>query len=107
MKTALAPSPDTVIDVRFEAQKIAFAPIMFQAARLCRDMGILAAAEAAGEQGLSTEEIARQTKISVYGVRVLTEAALSMNLLRLTGERFVLDHVGYVLLHDEMTRVNM
>jgi SAM-dependent methyltransferase len=103
----LAPSPDTVLDVRFAAQKIAFAPIMFQAARLCRDMGILTVVEEAGERGLTTEEIAERTRVSIYGIRVLTEAALSMNLVKLDGERFVLDHVGYVLLHDEMTRVNM
>lgn len=103
----LADEPRSVHDVRFEAQKIAFAPLMFQAARLCRDMGLLAAVEKAGEGGLTAGEVAEKTGVSLYGVRVLLEAGLSMDLVRPEGERFVLGRVGFVLLHDEMTRVNM
>jgi ubiquinone/menaquinone biosynthesis C-methylase UbiE len=99
--------PKTPLEIFLEAHRIAFAPIMFQAARLCRDLGVLSAAERAGREGLTADDIARQTNLSIYGVRVLTEAALSLNLLRLTdSERFVLSRVGRVFLNDQMVRVN-
>jgi len=99
--------PKTPLEVFLEAHRIAFAPIMFQAARLCRDLGVLSAVERAGREGLTAEQIARETSLSVYGVRVLTEAALSLNLLRFSDEeRFLLSRVGRVFLNDEMVRVN-
>jgi hypothetical protein len=99
--------PKTPTEIFLDAHRIAFAPIMFQAARLCRDLGVLSAVERAASEGLTAEEIAQKTNISVYGVRVLTEAALSLNLLWLSGEdRFVLSRVGRIFLNDEMVRVN-
>jgi ubiquinone/menaquinone biosynthesis C-methylase UbiE len=99
--------PKTPIAIHLEAHRIAFAPIMFQAARLCRDLGILSAVERAGREGLTSDDIAGKTSISIYGVRVLTEAAISLGLLRLNdAERFVLSRVGRVFLNDEMVRVN-
>lgn len=99
--------PKTPLEVFLEAHRIAFAPIMFQAARLCRDLGILAAAERTGRKGLTAEDIARETSLSIYGVRVLTEAALSLGILRQNdAERFVITRVGRVFLNDEMVRVN-
>lgn len=99
--------PKTPLEVYLEAHRIAFAPIMFQAARLCRDLGILSAAERAGWDGITADDIARKTNLSIYGVRVLTEAAISLGILRLNdAERFVLSRVGRVFLNDEMVRVN-
>lgn len=109
MPKQLPDEPKTPIDIYLEAHRIAFAPIMFQAARLCRDLGILAATERAGREGLTAEDIARETGISLYGVRVLTEAALSLNLLRPAErdrDRFVIGRVGRVFLRDDMVRVN-
>lgn len=97
----------TGVDAKFEAQKIAFAPIMFHAARVLRDSGILAAVQNS-RLGLSVDEIAERTGVSRYGVDVLTEAGLGANLLRVRDDgRFGITKTGWFLLNDELTRVNM
>jgi hypothetical protein len=100
------------VNAKFEAQKIAFAPLTFQAVRAMLELGILAKVSAAGDAGLSREEIARQCGISVYGAGVLAEIALGMNVLKLKREedagpeRLILGKTGWFLLEDDMTRVN-
>jgi len=89
------------------AQKIAFAPIMFQASRLLCKFDILKLIEEVGGQGLTTTEIAEKTNISQYGVDVLLSMGLSAGLVYKAGDHFVLTRVGYFLLNDEMTQVNM
>ena len=42
----------TAAAAKFEAQKIAFGPFTFQAAMALRDLGILAAIESHGEEGV-------------------------------------------------------
>ena len=66
------------IDARFEAQKIAFAPLSFQAIRAMIELGMLNLIEDAGDEGLSRKEIAEKTNVSEYGVGVLCEMALGM-----------------------------
>ena len=97
-------------DAKFEAQKIAFAPLAFQAARALLELGALEAISDAGEQGLTLAETAKKADISLYGAKVLLEIALGMNIVKILpadGEtRFVLGKTGWFLLEDEMTRVN-
>ena len=69
--------PISLIEARFEAQKIAFGPLIFQAARLLRDLGILEALRA-NRSGLTLEEIAGKVDASRYGVVVLLEAGLAV-----------------------------
>jgi hypothetical protein len=99
------------IDAKFAAQKIAFAPITFQAAIALRDKGILEAVSRSGDAGVTVREIAKDLHLSEYGVSVLLEMGLGMELVKLVspeGElRFGLGKVGYFILEDEMTRVNM
>ncbi|MDA3850310.1 MAG: hypothetical protein PF447_03480, partial [Spirochaetaceae bacterium] len=45
------------VDAKYEAQKIAFAPLAFQAARSLRNLGILQLLFNAGEQGVSIDEL--------------------------------------------------
>jgi len=100
----------TVFDVRFDAQRIAFAPLMFQAARLLRDFGVLAALEEAGQAGLAPAAVAAKAGISHYGARVLLEAGLSMELVASDGgaeSAYTLTKTGWFLVHDALTRVNM
>ena len=53
-----------------------------------------------------------KTGVSEYGVRVLTEMALGMNVLKLAEteddaeEKLVLGKTGWFLLNDDLTRVN-
>lgn len=95
------------LKARYEAQKIAFAPVVFQAVRLLRDLNILKVIEAAAKTGLKTEEIAEQTGVSQYGVAVLCETGLSQDVLEMKNDCYILTRVGRFLLHDELTRVNM
>ncbi|MDR3147698.1 MAG: class I SAM-dependent methyltransferase [Treponema sp.] len=115
------------VDAKTEAQKIAFSPLTFQAARALLELGVLRKVSDSGDAGLSREEIAGQCGISVYGAGVLGEIALGMGILKLrgdaavttepaetasaekaggAGERFVLGKIGWFLLEDELTRVN-
>jgi len=98
------------VDAKFEAQKITFAPIAFQAARALLEMEILKNISDSGDEGLTLVSIAEKAGISVYGARVLMEMALGLNLVKVLpgdGEaRFVLGKTGWFLLEDEMTKVN-
>ncbi len=99
------------VDAKFEAQKIAFSPLTFQAVRALLGLGILRLIEEAGDRGLSTADIADKAGISEYGVQVLCEIALGMGVLRSVPhdggeERLALGKTGWMLLEDELTRVN-
>ncbi|MCL2012850.1 MAG: SAM-dependent methyltransferase [Cystobacterineae bacterium] len=72
----------SAVAAKFEAQKIAFAPLAFQAVRALRDLNILRAVEKAGNLGLSREEVAQQAGISTYGAGVLLEMALGLGVVK-------------------------
>jgi len=99
------------VDAKFEAQKIAFAPLTFQAVRALLELGLLKAVSDSGEKGIVLEKAAQQAGISLYGAKVLLEIALGMKLVKIlpgAGEdRFVLGKTGWFLLEDEMTKVNL
>ena len=98
--------PISLLEARFEAQKIAFGPLIFQAARLLRELGILEALRRA-PAGLALEEIVARVDTSRYGVLVLLEAGLAAGLVRAQGSRFLLTTTGACILRDELTRINM
>lgn len=97
----------TAGDARFAAQKLAFGPLVFHATLALRDLGILRALMAAGEAGATSGEVAEQLDLSPYAVTVLLESGLGADLVELNERRFSLSKVGYFVLHDEMTRVNL
>ncbi|MDR1932079.1 MAG: class I SAM-dependent methyltransferase [Spirochaetales bacterium] len=114
-KTVYAADSIHAADAKFEAQKIAFAPLAFQAARALINLGILRAIADSGDAGLTRFEAAERTGLPVYGIGVLAEMALGLGVLRLhpdtldgppEGERFVLGKIGWFLLEDDMTIVN-
>jgi hypothetical protein len=98
------------VDAKFEAQKIAFAPLAFQAVRALLELGLLKGISDSGEKGLTLDEAAKEAGVSPYGAKVLLEIALGMNIVKMLpkdGEdRFILGKIGWFLLEDEMTRVN-
>lgn len=96
----------TAVQAKFDAQKIAFGPVMFQAARALRDLGILKCLNES-TAGLSVEEVADKTNVSVYGAKVLLEAGLSMEMVYLQNNAFFLSKTGWFLLHDPLTTVNL
>lgn len=100
-------SPLNAMQAKTEAQKLAFSPIVFHAARTMRDLGILAALDEVSPLGLEASAISKQTGISEYGVKVLLDMALCANIVIWDAPQYRLDKVGYFLLHDDMTRANM
>ena len=94
------------VQAKFDAQKIAFGPIMFQAALALRNLGILESGEGIrirNYHGRCGEKL----KLPLYGVKVLLEAGLSLEVVRVENDRFHLTKTGWFLLCDELTRVNM
>ncbi|GAB3007487.1 methyltransferase [Niabella terrae] len=97
----------TALEAKHYAQVIAHGPILFQAARLLRDKGILQAIEDA-RHGITLEEIVARTGLPEYGARVLLEAGLGMELLIIDDtDKYLLARTGYFMLHDPLTNVNM
>jgi len=114
------------VDAKFEAQKIAFAPLVFQAVRALLELDLLDSIHNSGENGLTLDEAAQKAGIPLYGAKVLLEIALGMNIVKVlpkdillpnaisskvvsskeTEDRFILGKIGWFLLEDEMTRVN-
>jgi ubiquinone/menaquinone biosynthesis C-methylase UbiE len=99
-------APMSLIEARYEAQKIAFGPLIFQAARLLRDLGILQALRA-NPSGLTLEEVVGKVDSSRYGVVVLLEAGLAAGMVRQDGDRYLLTITGACILRDDLTRINM
>lgn len=97
----------TAFEAKTEAQKIAFGPVMFQAARALVKLGILHEVSEAGKQGISSGEIAQKLGLALYGAEVLLDAGLSMGIVMLKDEKYILTKTGYFILKDSMTRVNM
>jgi len=104
-----APKPDamTASEARFAAQRLAFGPLVFHAALALRDLGILEVLMNRGDTGASAAEVASELRLSAYAVTVLLESGLGAGLVALEQERYQLTKVGYFVLHDEMTRVNL
>ena len=105
---------DTIkaVNAKFEAQKIAFAPLVFQAVRALLELGLLKDISDSGEKGLTLDEAAKKAGVPPYGAKVLLEIALGMNIVKTLPrpqneeDRFVVGKIGWFLLEDEMTRVN-
>lgn len=100
----------SAIDAKFEAQKIAFAPLTFQAIRALLELGIMQKISDAGDEGISTQALSSATGISEYGIKVLCEMAVGMNVLKMKiedgTEKLFLGKIGFFLLEDNLTKVN-
>jgi ubiquinone/menaquinone biosynthesis C-methylase UbiE len=96
----------SALQAKYDAQKIAFAPIMFQASLALRELGILELLIDFPE-GLIIPDIAKKLKLSVYGVKVLLEAGLSLELVSVEDDKFRITKTGWFIQCDELTRVNM
>lgn len=92
-------------DAIAKAQHIAFAPMVFQASRALRSLGILGALYE--QRGMTMDAIVEKTKLSTYGVRVLLEAGLGIGLVTCKDGHYNLTKTGWFILHDKMTIANM
>jgi ubiquinone/menaquinone biosynthesis C-methylase UbiE len=99
--------PKTAFEAQCEAQRIAFAPVVFQACRLLRKYGLLEQVHRGGAAGLTLSEIMSAATLPRYGVKVLMESGLGIGVFRLNQGRFTLNKLGYFILRDPMTHANM
>jgi ubiquinone/menaquinone biosynthesis C-methylase UbiE len=97
----------SAFEAKEAAQWIAFGPVIFQAARILRNTGILRVIEGSGTSGLAIEEIAEKVKLPLYGVRVLLESGLSIGLVLLNDKKYSLGKTGNFILNDPLTKTNM
>ena len=67
------PDRTSALQAKFDALKIAFAPIIFQVTYALLKLDILKLISDRGNAGISAEEISKQLKISLYGVKVLLD----------------------------------
>ena len=99
------------IDARFEAQKIAFAPIVFQVSKCMIDFNILNIIENSKDTGITEEEILKNVNLSPYALSVLLELSLGLSLIKIVKNsnpfRYILGKIGFFLINDKLTQVNI
>ncbi len=96
----------SALDAQYNAQRIAFAPIVFQAARAMRDLGVLQALDE-HRDGLDVAGLRSATGLSEYGLELLLETGMSADLVYREEDRWHLTKTGWFILKDEMTNINM
>lgn len=97
----------SALDAITEAQRIAFAPMLFQTALCLRNSGVLAWLDKQGKRGASLNDIVANCSLNEYAVGVLLDMGLSGRIITQRDGVYYLAKVGHFLLHDAMTRVNM
>lgn len=102
-----SPKTQTAFAARFEAQKIAFGPVVFQCVRYAWKRGMLQALSDAGDTGLSVTEMAASGHWSEYALKVVLETCLSAGVVYLQGGRYLLDKSGFCVLTDKITQINL
>ncbi len=96
------------LEAKEAAQRIAFGPVMFQAAQAMRKTGLLMTVRNAGKLGISIADTAKATGISEYGARVLMEAGLGMGVFVVNDEElYSITKTGFFLLFDPLTIANL
>jgi len=102
-------------EAMYEAQKIAYAPVIFQVVRTLRELGILGLLEQSGKTGMGAAAISESLDIRQYGVETLLESGHSCGVVDYkTGDNttyknriYFLTKIGYYILNDVMTTTNM
>ncbi|GAA3778182.1 MULTISPECIES: methyltransferase [Corallibacter] len=101
--------PIRAIDAVQEAEKIAFAPFVFQAVVSLRKLGIFNLIfEKRRKGGITLEAISKELRLTTYGVGVLLEIAESYNIVNKDEQgNFELTTTGYFLAFDRTVDVNI
>lgn len=98
----------SVKEAKEEAQKLTFYPMMFQAARVMRNSGMLEVLHKRKRAGITSQDLASEVGLPYYGVNSLLEVGLTVGLVHLLEEGiYTISKMGYFLLRDEATRVNL
>ena len=104
---SFSPERQSAFAARFEAQKIAFGPVVFHCVRYAWKRGVLEALAEAGDRGLGIDELAATRRWSAYALKVVLESCLSAGVVRLGEGRYILDKTGYCVLSDAITQINL
>jgi ubiquinone/menaquinone biosynthesis C-methylase UbiE len=97
----------SLLEARGAAQKLAFAPIVFQAVRTMWKRGILQRLADAGQGGISVKGVMAATNMSEYAVKVLLDMGESVEVVTRTDTGFEITTLGIMFLRDKMTQINM
>ncbi len=92
-----------IISALSDAQKIAFAPLTFQAVNAMLEFGILKEIDSNPE---SANNLIKKLKLSEYTVKTLLEVAEITGIVKCEGGKYSITRLGQAFLYDEMTRVN-
>jgi SAM-dependent methyltransferase len=105
----------TAAEARFEAQRIAFAPVIFHVIQVMRRTGLLRSLVSARDW-VDQDELERATGLSSYAITVLLETALSAGVVERDSSgadpniekiRWRSTTVGRVIERDQLVRINM
>ena len=100
------PRQESIEAALLRVNRIAFGPLMFQAARSLWKRGILAALQARRDEACSPAMLAADTGLSQYAVRLLLDAGASLELVQRDGENYRLTKAGFLWLTNETVHVN-
>jgi hypothetical protein len=96
----------TALQAMEKAQWLAFAPVVFQASRALRNLGILSAIEKRRHKGMTASEIESECQLSHYGTRVLCESGLAIDLLFFKNDKYFLTKTASFFINDKLTEAN-
>jgi len=106
-QVSMSKKPMKAVVALQEAQKIAFAPFVFQTTVSLRRLGVFDFIFDK-KQPVSQKEISEALSISEYGLSVLLEIAESADIVSKDGdEKYELTKIGYFLNYNKMTEVNL
>jgi len=107
--TPISKKPMRAFDALQEAQKIAFAPFIFQTVVSLKKLGVLDYIfENNAKGGVTIAEISSALAISDYGLGVLLEMAESANIVSKDDSNcYELTKIGYFLNYNPVTAVNI
>ncbi len=96
----------TGTEARSAASWISFAPVIFQAARSMRDLGILSAL-LEERTGLTADEVGQRCELTRYGATVLLDLGASVGIVCRDADLYVPTRLARYLQEDPMTRINL
>ena len=102
-----SPQGGSAFAARFEAQKIAFGPVVFQCVRYAWKRGMLQAIADVGDDGVTVDQLAATGRWTSYALKVVLETCLSAGVVHMEAGRYLLDKAGYCVLTDPITQVNI
>ena len=102
-----SPEGQSAFAARFDAQKIAFGPVVFQCVRYAWKRGMLQALADAGGAGLSLDALAATGRWTDYALKVVLETCLSAGVVQIKEGKYALDKAGFCVLTDSITQINI